>query len=191
MREWFGPDIPIHFHGHNDFGLATAGAVAAIAAGATWIHGTIDGIGERAGNADLGQIALALELLYHVDTGFRLDRVRQASKRLREIAGYQLEPWKSVVGDNLFVRETGAVAAQFHIPEAVEPYSSDLLATPRGIVLGKKSGVASIKIKCDELKLNVPDEKFAALLAEVKSAAIKKRHLVTDEEFKGLVRRLV
>lgn len=191
MRAWFGPDIPIHFHGHNDFGLATAGAVAAIAAGATWIHGTIDGIGERAGNADLGQIALALELLYGVDTGFRLDRIRQASTRLREIAGYHLEPWKSVVGENLFVRETGAVAAQFHIPEAVEPYSSDLLATPRGIVLGKKSGAASIKIKCDELKIDVPAEKYGDLLAKVKSLAIKKRHLVTDEEFKGLVRGLV
>jgi isopropylmalate/homocitrate/citramalate synthase len=61
-----------------------------------------------------------------------------------------------VVGENLFVRETGAVAAQFHIPEAIEPYSSTLLATRRGIVLGKKSGVASIKLKCEELGLDAP-----------------------------------
>ena len=190
IQEWFGADIPIHFHGHNDFGLATAGAVAAIAAGATWIHGTIDGIGERAGNADLGQIALALELLYKVETGFRLDRVRKASTRLREIAGYHLEPWKALVGENLFVRETGAVAAQFHIPQAIEPYSSELLDTPRGIVLGKKSGVASIKIKCDALNLSVPAEKFPNLLAEVKDLAIRNHRLVSDEEFKALASRL-
>jgi len=186
-REWLGQDAIIHFHGHNDFGMATADAVAAVGAGATWIHGTLDGIGERAGNANLPEIALALELLYGVDTGFHFERVRQASKRLREIAGYQLEPWKPVVGETLFVRETGAVAAQFHIPEAIEPYSSSLLDTPRNIVLGKKSGLASIKIKSEQLGLNVPEERFPALLADIKSLAIRKRRLVTDEEFRQLL----
>jgi isopropylmalate/homocitrate/citramalate synthase len=190
IRGWFGPGVPLHFHGHNDFGLGTACAIAAAGAGAEWIHGTIDGIGERAGNANLPEVAAALELLYKVDTGIRLDRVRAASQRLREIAGYQLEPWKSVVGRNLFVRETGAVAAQFHIPEAIEPYSSALLDTPRGIVLGKKSGVASIKIKCEELKLDPPAESYARLLEDVKQVAIRKRGLVTDEEFKSLVERV-
>jgi len=189
IRDWFGPGVPLHFHGHNDFGLGTACAIAAAGAGADWIHGTIDGIGERAGNANLPEIAAALELLYKVNTGIRLDRVRAASQRLREIAGYQLEPWKSVVGRNLFVRETGAVAAQFHIPEAIEPYSAALLDTPRGIVLGKKSGVASIKIKCEELKLNPPAESYARLLEDVKQIAMRKRGLVTDEEFRSLVER--
>ena len=189
IRGWFGAGVPLHFHGHNDFGLGTACAVAAAAAGADWIHGTIDGIGERAGNANLPEIAAALELLYKVETGIRLDRVRAASQRLREIAGYQLEPWKSVVGRNLFVRETGAVAAQFHIPEAIEPYASALLATPRGIVLGKKSGIASIKIKCAELKLDPPAESYARLLEDVKQAAIRKRGLLTDDEFRGIVER--
>ncbi len=189
IRGWFGAGVPLHFHGHNDFGLGTACAIAAAGAGADWIHGTIDGIGERAGNANLPEIAAALELLYKVNTGIRLDRVRAASQRLREIAGYQLEPWKSVVGRNLFVRETGAVAAQFHIPEAIEPYSAALLDTPRGIVLGKKSGVASIKIKCEELKLNPPAESYARLLEDVKQIAMRKRGLVTDEEFRSLVER--
>ncbi|UCE31455.1 MAG: hypothetical protein JSW68_00355 [Burkholderiales bacterium] len=189
VRGWFGPDVPLHFHGHNDFGLGTACAVAAASAGAAWIHGTIDGIGERAGNANLPEIAAALELLYKVETGIRLDRVRAASQRLREIAGYQLEPWKSVVGRNLFVRETGAVAAQFHIPEAIEPYSSTLLDTPRGIVLGKKSGIASIKLKCEELKLTPAPESYPRLLEDVKQFAIRKRGLLTDEEFRSLVER--
>ena len=189
-RQWLGQDAIIHFHGHNDFGMATADAVAAVGAGASWIHGTIDGIGERAGNANLPEIALALELLYGVDTGFQFDRVRKASKRLREIAGYQLEPWKPVVGETLFVRETGAVAAQFHIPEAIEPYSSSILDTPRNIVLGKKSGLASIKIKSEQLGLNAREEDFPRLLNEVKNLAISKRRLVTDEEFKALQSRL-
>ena len=101
LREWVGAEAPIHFHGHNDFGLATAAAVAAVNAGAKWIHGTIDGIGERAGNANLSQIALALDLLYGMECNLRLDQVRSASHRLREIAGYELEPWKPLVGDNL------------------------------------------------------------------------------------------
>ena len=67
-REWLGPDVPVHFHGHNDFGLATAAAVAAVEAGATWIQGTINGMGERAGNANLAEIALALRALYGVET---------------------------------------------------------------------------------------------------------------------------
>jgi isopropylmalate/homocitrate/citramalate synthase len=188
-REWMGPEAVIHFHGHNDFGLGTACAIAAVQAGAQWIHGTLDGIGERAGNANLPEIGLALELLYGAPTGLRFERVRAASQRLRQIAGYQLEPWKSVVGENLFVRETGAVAAQFHIPQAIEPYSSELLATRRGIVLGKKSGVASIKLKCEELGLDAPASSYPALLEEVKALAMRNRRLLTDDEFSGLVRR--
>src|SRR6185503_10538857 len=65
-RERLGPDIPLHFHGHNDFGLATAAATAAVRAGASWIQGTINGMGERGGNANLPEVALTLDLLYGV-----------------------------------------------------------------------------------------------------------------------------
>ncbi|MGH8277750.1 MAG: LeuA family protein, partial [Steroidobacteraceae bacterium] len=64
VREWAGPRVPLHYHGHNDFGLATACAIAAVRAGAQWIQGTINGMGERAGNADLGEIAMTLGALY-------------------------------------------------------------------------------------------------------------------------------
>src|SRR6267143_1559484 len=64
--QWVGKDVPVHFHGHNDFGMATACAVAAVRGGATWIQGTINGMGERAGNADIAEIALALRCLYDV-----------------------------------------------------------------------------------------------------------------------------
>jgi isopropylmalate/homocitrate/citramalate synthase len=184
--EWLGPEIPVHFHGHDDFGLATASAVAAVRAGARWIHGTINGMGERAGNADLGEVALALRALYGVETNLRLDRLRDVSARVRELAGYPLEPWKPAVGETLFRRESGAVASQFHDPPSIEPYSAELVNARREIVLGKKSGVDSIRIKAGELGLDVPEELEAPLLAAVKRLGAEKRGLVTDEEFRQL-----
>jgi isopropylmalate/homocitrate/citramalate synthase len=185
-REWVGPDVPVHFHGHNDFGLATASALAAARAGARWIHGTVNGMGERAGNAKLPEIALALRGLYGVETDLRLEQVRSFSERLRELSGYALEPYKPLVGDNLFRRESGAVASQFHDPQAIEPYASDLVAAERGIVLGKKSGIDSIRLKAEELGLDLDDEAERNLLARVKELGAEKRGLVTDDEFRGL-----
>jgi isopropylmalate/homocitrate/citramalate synthase len=178
---------PVHFHGHNDFGLATASAVAAVRAGATWVHGTINGMGERAGNANLGEAALALRALYGVETSLRLDRIRAVAERVRELSGYQLEPWKPVTGDTLYRRESGAVASQFHDPPSIEPYSSELVAAERAIVLGKKSGLDSIRIKAEELGLDVPEERRAEVLAAVKRLGTEKRGLVTDDEFRSIV----
>jgi len=180
-REWL--DVPIHWHGHNDFGLATAAAVAAARAGARWIHGTVNGMGERAGNANLGEVALALEALYGIRTGLKLDRLRAVS----ELTGVELEPWKPLFGENLFRRESGAVASQFHDPPSIEPYSSELVGAERSVVLGKKSGIDSIRIKCEELGLDLDEDEQRRLLAEVKRLGAEKRGLVTDEEFRALL----
>ncbi len=182
------PDVPIHFHGHNDFGLATANAVAAVKAGARWIHGTVNGMGERAGNANLGEVALTLRAVYGVETALDLTKARSLADRVQELSGYELEPWKPLTGENLFRRESGAVASQFHDPEAIEPYSSELVAADRGIVLGKKSGLDSIRIKADELGLDLPEERRADVLAAVKKLGTEKRGLVTDDEFRRLAR---
>jgi isopropylmalate/homocitrate/citramalate synthase len=185
-----GTEVPVHFHGHNDFGLATASAVAAAKSGARWIHGTINGMGERAGNANLLEVGLALEALYGIDTGLRLDRAREVSARVRELSGYELEPWKPLVGDTLFRRESGAVASQFHDPPSIEPYSSELVGAERAIVLGKKSGIDSIRIKAAELGLELTEDGERELLATVKSRGAEKRGLVTDEEFAELAQAL-
>ena len=187
-HEWLGGDHPVHFHGHNDFGLATAAAVAAARAGARWIQGTVNGMGERAGNANLPEIALALAGLYGVETSLRLDRVRAFAERLQALSGYELEPYKPLVGDNLFRRESGAVASQFHDPQAIEPYSSDVVAARRSIVLGKKSGIDSIRIKAEELGLELDDDAERRLLAQVKELGTRKRDVVTDDEFRELAR---
>ena len=171
-KEWAGSDIPIHWHGHNDFGLATAIAVAAVRGGATWIQGTINGMGERAGNADIAEVALALQCLYDVPVELKLERIRDVSEVVRRAGKYELEGWKPLIGDNLFLRESGAVASQFHIPEAIEPYAADLVGAKRGIVLGKKSGLDSIRLKAEELRLDVPEARRAALLDAVKRKAI-------------------
>jgi isopropylmalate/homocitrate/citramalate synthase len=190
VRRWLGPDIPIHFHGHNDFGLATAAAISAFRAGAEWIHGTINGMGERAGNASIGEVAMALTALYGAETGLQLGKIREISALVRSLGGYELEPWKAVVGENLFVRESGAVASQFHDPPSIEPFSSALVGAERRIVLGKKSGLDSIRIKADELGLDVPEERRAELLEAVKKLGTEKRGLVTDDEFRELARSL-
>jgi isopropylmalate/homocitrate/citramalate synthase len=184
--DWVGSDVPVHFHGHNDFGLATASAVAAVRAGARWIHGTINGMGERAGNANLGEVALTLRALYGVESNLRLDRIRDVAASVQTLSGYALEPWKPVTGETLFRRESGAVASQFHDPPSIEPYSSALVAAERGIVLGKKSGIDSIRIKAEELGLDVAESERAELLAKVKELGTRKRGLVTDDEFRKL-----
>ncbi len=186
-RDAVGAEIPIHWHGHDDFGLATAAAISAVQAGATWVQGTVNGMGERAGNADLVEVALALEALYGIPTRLDLGRVRELSRLVQERAGTPLPPWKAVTGDTLFTRESGAVAAQFHDPQAIEPYSSQLVGATRGIVLGKKSGIDSIRIKADELGLDVPEERRPSLLAAVKALGTEKRGLVRDDEFRALV----
>src|SRR5581483_978795 len=147
---WVGAGIPVHWHGHNDFGLATACAVAAVRAGASWIQGTINGMGERAGNADICEIALALKCLYDVPVVLDLTKVREVSEIVQKAAGYTVDAWKPLVGQNLFMRESGAVASQFHMTEAIEPYSSELVSAERRIVLGKKSGLDSIDWKARE-----------------------------------------
>jgi isopropylmalate/homocitrate/citramalate synthase len=184
---WVGPDVPVHFHGHNDFGLATAAAVAAVRAGAQWVQGTINGMGERAGNANLAEAALTLHALYGVESNLKLDRIREVSRRVQELSGYSLEPWKPVTGDTLFRRESGAVASQFHDPPSIEPYSSELVAAERGIVLGKKSGLDSIRIKAEELGVELPEDRRADVLAQVKALGARKRGLVTDDEFRDIL----
>jgi isopropylmalate/homocitrate/citramalate synthase len=185
--QWAGTGVPVHFHGHNDFGMATACAVAAVRGGATWIQGTINGMGERAGNANLGEVALTLRALYGVESNLRLDRIRDVSARVRELSGYELEPWKPVTGETLYRRESGAVASQFHDPQSIEPYSSELVATERSIVLGKKSGLDSVRIKAAELGLDLPEERRAEVLAAVKQLGANERRLVTDDEFRAIV----
>jgi isopropylmalate/homocitrate/citramalate synthase len=187
VRSWVGNSVPIHWHGHNDFGLATAAAIAAVRGGADWIQGTINGMGERAGNADICEVALALQFLYHVPVELDLSKAREVSEMVQRHGKYTVDTWKPVVGKYIFCRESGGVAAQFHMPSAIEPYSADILSADRKIALGKKAGLANIKIKLNELGLKAPAEKHGAILEKVKSLGTAEKRLVTDREFRTIV----
>ena len=131
----------------------------------------------------------AISLARHSqDGGYR--KIREVSQLVQKTAGYKLEAWKPAVGENLFLRESGAVASQFHIPEAIEPFAAELVGARRQIVLGKKSGLDSIALKLKELGLQVPEAQRQALLEAVKRKGIEKRGLVTDAEFSELVQGL-
>jgi len=189
VKSWVGPDVPVHFHGHNDFGLATASAIAAVRGGAEWIQGTINGMGERAGNADIVEVALALQCLYNVPVDMDLTKARRVSAMVQRAGGYQVDGWKPAVGKNLFVRESGAVANQFHIPEAIEPYSAELVSANRRIVLGKKSGLSSIDLKVKELNLDLSKDDYPAVLAEVKEQGTRAGRLISDDEFRRIAQQ--
>ncbi|MDH3511097.1 MAG: homoaconitate hydratase [Gammaproteobacteria bacterium] len=187
VRSWCGAEIPLHFHGHNDFGLGTASAIAAVRGGADWIQGTVNGIGERAGNSDLCEVALALRCLYDVPNNIDLTQARRVSALVQKAGNYRVDGWRPVVGDNLFTRESGAVANQFHIPEAIEPYSADIVGAERKIVLGKKSGLSNIKLKVEELGLDLAEDAYPAILAAVKEQGTAAGRLLSDDEFRQLV----
>jgi isopropylmalate/homocitrate/citramalate synthase len=153
------------------------------------VQGTINGMGERAGNADLLEVALALEALYGIPTRLDLTKAREVSRLVAERAGTPLPPWKAVTGEALFTRESGAVAAQFHDPPAIEPYASELVGAERGIVLGKKSGIDSIRITLARLGLEADADDQAALLEAVKRLGTERQALVSDADFKRLVRK--
>jgi D-citramalate synthase/methanogen homocitrate synthase len=99
-----------------------------------------------------------------------------------------VDSWKPVVGKFIFTRESGGVAAQFHMPSAIEPYSAEIVAASRHVALGKKSGLANIKIKLNELGLDVPAEKHGAILEKVKTLGTTEKRLVTDDEFRAMVK---
>lgn len=183
-----GPDVAVHWEGRDDFGLATAASVAAVQAGATWIHAAVDGIGERSGAADLTEVALALEALYGIPTRLRLERVHELSELLRELAGAGPAPWKAVSGENVFIHESGA-AVGARDPRAIEPYAPELVGAERRIVLGTASDLDGVRSKLEELGLDVPDDRVPGLLDAVRALARKKGASVADAELRRLAAR--
>jgi homocitrate synthase NifV len=130
-RKWLGSDLPIHWHGHSDFGLATAAEIAAGRAGATWVQGTVNGMGERAGNASLDEVAMALEVLYRVPTNLGMERLLGVSALVQERSGYVRDRWKPLTGEALCARESGAAASQLHGLPAIEPYAPEVVGARR------------------------------------------------------------
>lgn len=144
--------IPIEVHCHDDFGLATANTVAGALAGAAYVSATVNGIGERSGNAALEEVVAALALLYGVETGVDLTGLTALSRRVETLSGAALQPHKPVVGRNAFAHESGlVVAGLLRDPFTAESYAPALVGQTRRIVVGKTSGRASVEAKLGEL----------------------------------------
>jgi len=182
------PVLPLEIHCHNDFGLACANTLAGIRAGADYVSSTINGLGERCGNAATEDVALALEVLEGYRTGLRLDRFRELSQRVAALSAVPVPVNKAVVGDNAFRHEAGmVVAGVLKDPFTAEPYSPEIVGQTRQILLGKKSGLVSIEHKLKELGLTADGDRSQALLERVKAVSTRKRRAITDAEFREIV----
>jgi len=159
-------------HCHNDFGMATANTLAALEVGATAPHVCVNGLGERAGNASLEEVVLALETLYHYRTGIRTDRLYELSRLVEELSGVPLAPNKALVGYNAFSHEAGihthGIIAHTLTYEPLQPES---LGRQRAMVLGKHTGRAAVVEKLRERGISVPEASLVDLLARLKEGA--------------------
>ncbi|MDJ0274593.1 MAG: hypothetical protein QXP81_01865 [Nitrososphaerota archaeon] len=181
---------PLEFHGHNDFGLATATSIAALSAGAEVVHVSVNGIGERAGNASLEEVVLSLHLLYGQRTNVKLERLYGLSKLVERLTGFRLAPNKAVVGDRVFTRESGiGVAGWLKYPLGSEAFSPELVGNRPAVIIGKKSGRHALEYKLRELGVGnrLSEEKLEAILREVKRRSLEKKGPLTDEELLEIV----
>ena len=163
-------DLSVHCH--NDFGMATANTLAAIEVGATAPHVCVNGLGERAGNASLEEVVLALETLYHYPTGIRTEKLYALSRLVEECAGVPLAPNKALVGYNAFSHEAGihthGVLAHTLTYEPLQP---EVVGRKRTMVLGKHTGRAAVVEKLREHGIVAPESDVIDLLAHLKEGA--------------------
>ncbi len=163
-------DLSVHCH--NDFGMATANTLTAVEMGASAPHVCVNGLGERAGNAALEEVVLALETLYGYRTGIRTDRLYELSRLVEECSGVPLAPNKALVGYNAFSHEAGihthGVLAHTLTYEPLQPES---VGRQRAMILGKHTGRAAVVEKLRERGVVAPDATVVDLLARLKEGA--------------------
>jgi isopropylmalate/homocitrate/citramalate synthase len=185
-------DVPVMVHCHNDFGLGTACTLAAVKAGAEWAHVTVNGLGEKTGNTDIAELAVAAKLLYGYELDIRLDKLYDAARKVEKISGIRLSPLKPVVGANVFKRESGVVVSQLaKYPPAVEGYSPELVGRSRQVILGKMSGRSSVEYMLDQLNIQGASHRVDEIMADLKNLALKKKGPVSQKEFRSLVKEVM
>ena len=185
LKDWV--ELPIMTHCHNDFGMAVSCSLFSVKGGANCAHVTINGLGEKTGNTDLAELALAAKL-YGVDTNVDMKKLYDVSKLVEQYSGITISPLKPVVGENVFQRESGVTVAQLiSYPPAVEGFSPEVVGRQRGVLLSKKSGKKSIEYKLKEMNMNIAVEQIDNLVQKIKELGSKKKGLVTDDEFKQIV----
>ncbi|MDI6800372.1 MAG: homocitrate synthase [Actinomycetota bacterium] len=176
-------DIDIEMHTHNDFGMATANALAGVLAGAIWINTTINGLGERAGNAALEEVVMALKCIGGLDLGFETEKFRALSEYVANASARTIPAWKSIVGTNVFAHESGIHAdGVLKHPQTYEAFSPEEVGLFRQIVIGKHSGTHAVSAKFHEYGIELNDQEAKDILAKVRRASVELKRALFDKE---------
>ncbi|RAP49278.1 MAG: 2-isopropylmalate synthase, partial [Methanosphaera sp. rholeuAM74] len=179
-------NVPISVHCHNDFGLAVANSLAAIEAGARQAQCTINGLGERAGNASLEEIVMTLHKAYNIKTNIRSKLLMNTSETVSRISGVKMPPNKAIVGDNAFAHEAGIhVQGVLANSDTYEAFKPEEVGHTRKIILGKLTGANAIKSKLEEYNINLNDEQFNELFDKVKTLGDSGK-TITDVDFRSI-----
>lgn len=180
----------IAMHCHNDFGMAVANSIAGLAAGATAISTTVNGIGERAGNASLEEIVMALKLIYGLDLEFNVEHFCELSKLVGELTNLDVPYNKPIVGRNVFRHESGIhVDAVIEEPLTYEPFLPEMIGHSRRIVLGKHSGCRAVKAKLDACGIEVTKDELCKIVDRIKESREEGKY-INDELFNKIVKSI-
>ncbi|MFB6077598.1 MAG: 2-isopropylmalate synthase [Halarchaeum sp.] len=172
---------PVSVHTHDDLGLAVTNAFAGLAAGADLVHGTINGIGERAGNVALEEVAIALWHCYGVEP-METEHLYDLASHVSEATGIPLPPNKAVAGENAFAHESGIhTDGTLKDERMYEPYPPEAVGRERRLVLGKHAGRAGVRAALAEHDVELDDDALSAVVERVKSLGEKGRR-VTDAD---------
>ncbi|MEI7827168.1 MAG: (R)-citramalate synthase [Euryarchaeota archaeon] len=177
---------PMSVHCHDDFGLATANSVAALKAGATQVHVTVNGLGERAGNASLEELVMTLESLYGYKTRLNTTELYLVSRLVSRLTGVPVAQNKPIVGENAFTHESGIhTHGLLADTRTYEPITPEMVGRERRIVLGKHAGSASVHLALKELGLDANDEQLGDILKRIKELGDKGKR-VTDADLQAI-----
>jgi len=164
--------LPVSVHCHNDFGLAVANALSGIHAGASCAHVTINGIGERAGNASLEELSMALQCLPYeqkYETNIQSKLIYGISRSVSKIVGIKVQPNKAIVGDNAFGHESGIhTHGVLNNPLTYEPISPELVGRKRILHVGKHAGIHGMNAMLAEFGVKTTEEQSQQILDKVK-----------------------
>ncbi|MBI2953334.1 MAG: homocitrate synthase [Chloroflexi bacterium] len=175
--------LPLEMHTHNDFGMATANALAGVRAGADFITVSISGLGERTGNAALEEVVMALKCLHGADLGIPTNRFRELAEYVAEASGRAIPIWKAIVGNNVFAHESGIHAdGVIKNPRNYEIFSPEEVGLTRQLVVGKHSGSHTILHKFREFGIDLTADEATEILALARSMAVELKRALFDKE---------
>jgi 2-isopropylmalate synthase len=179
-------NVTISVHCHDDFGMAVANSLAAVEAGATQIHATINGLGERAGNASLEEVVMALHMIYKLKTRVNTRLLYSTSRMVATLTGLQVQANKAIVGENAFAHESGIHTRGVTVkPLTFEPIKPELVGRTRKLVAGKLAGTRGIKAELEEIGIHPAEEQLKEIVQRVKDLGDKGK-MVTDADLLAL-----